>query len=790
MSLSANARRGTLWASTGAGVTVFLALLLPLLTGLVYFGLDLSLIDVPINCALSRQIQGHESLWLSTYMGNGAPFATRPSAQFFYPLHWLALLFSPELSASLLTILHLALASAGVAALLRSFGGKPWTAYWGGVIFALSGTSLNLIVHSNTFVTGVAYLPWAWAFARWSLRPRRAGSSRLGLGLSLSAMLLGGAPQLYLMAATLVSVESLVQLWRNHRWRPSIATLALVPASFAVGLLLWGGFFAESAIVGRRLAGLDPAEALRWSYDAPLWLATLIPPLPDTGLQSYFWGRIIATYPDSWNPNPYLGMSLATLSLIGLGIRRARVASLALFVSLLLATGMATPLGPALLSLVPRLGMFRYPQKYFVLANIVVVITAALVVQRSQASPKWRRRAVLALGSTLLGAGLLSVLFALGSWSLSDPWALQLLRSSTLKAPGIFADFSSIQMALLKILQGLLWLSLVLVLLRFRPERKSWIWALLALDLFVASVPTLNIGERLLDLVSPLQFLQNKTKYDDINVLCNHRSSYFSSFDEANTPIWTKTALYRIYQVSEFQACDGLHSAVPYSPIQTGSQAKLYFEFSKGEIKAAQALGCSHLLINADVPAGLGVTRMFLRGAADAQANINQGPRLYRLDWHLPKTFLSSHPQFFQNQDKALDQILLGNTPDDLMNIIDDPAHQLSPGQILPEASADVAISQLDWPRQDRATLTLSGQGGAVVGLRTVFQVGWQAQQAGQALTVVRIGAQHVGVVVDDVSLGPVQLEYKSPYFVQSVIAAILGLLSIVLLAFWPQKKS
>ena len=242
-----NYRRGLWMASGGAGLTVLLLLSLPLFMGMLFFGLDHSLIDQGVDCALRQQFHHSDSLWLSPFLGNGAPFAMRPSVQFFYPLRWLTFLFPSEFWTSLNAVFHIAWAASGSALLVSSFRGKPWTAYF-------------------------------------------------------------------------------------------------------AGLLFWGGFLGESMFLGRRAGGLTIAESLHWSFLPHLWIATLIPPLENARSIFSVWGELFETAASpwrysSWNPNPYLGLTIVSLCIPGLFMRRSRTATIAIVIGLLLASGSATSFG-------------------------------------------------------------------------------------------------------------------------------------------------------------------------------------------------------------------------------------------------------------------------------------------------------------------------------------------------------------------------------------------------------------------------------------------------------------
>ena len=88
----------------------------------------------------------------------------------------------------------------------------------------------------------------------------------------------------------------------------------------------------------------------------------------------------------------------------------------------------------------------------------------------------------------------------------------------------------------------------------------------------------------------------------------------------------------------------------------------------------------------------------------------------------------------------------------------------------------------MHWTDRARATLTAQGSGGAVLGLRTSYYVGWTAEQAGQALAIVRISGAMLGVVVPDIAAGPVEVAYRLP--AASLPCLLLGIGVLAALAF------
>jgi uncharacterized membrane protein YfhO len=101
-----------------------------------------------------------------------------------------------------------------------------------------------------------------------------------------------------------------------------------------------------------------------------------------------------------------------------------------------------------------------------------------------------------------------------------------------------------------------------------------------------------------------------------------------------------------------------------------------------------------------------------------------------------------------------------------------------------------VSIHELSWPVRSQARLELAGAGGAVVGLKTLFQVGWSARQAGHELTVIRAAGAHLAVVVPDAAAGPVELQYRLPGLSLGLVASVAGWLGIGLVIVLGRRRS
>ncbi len=782
-------RRDSVIAVAVVAAVSLLLLGVPLLFGQVYYGLDLTYLDLATDCALRQLMAEGDLHWLSRQLGNGAPLLTRPSAQAFYPLRWLLLwLFDTELAVSVAAVTHLTLLATGTVVLARSFALRPTSAMVAGLVMAFSGTGLNLLVHTNNFLTGAASLPWIWAGARLALRRRGGTRGLLICWLALEAALLGGEPQSFLVGAGLVLLEALraPQFVRRERRGQMLTLLALLPLSFVTGLPLWGGFLAEASLTPRGTA-LDLHEALRWSFGPSQWLASLWPRPGGSALSPTWdlWQGITSdpALARTWNPAPYLGPLFLALLAWGATLRRARWPLGIAGLTLLFALGAHGPLLPWLLQLVEPLARFRYPQKYLVPATLAAVLVVALAVEQL-ARQRARRRTFALLASVVLVAQLLAwVLFFIAA----EDFDTSILHHRE-SWPTVLTNSPAAQIRA-GILRSSLPLAVVLAALAAPQRWRRWLGAVLVLEMLLAVPGSLYTGPRLLDLPSPAAPLAHK---DDRSfaVLCVHENlRYYRYMLPGVPPQWASIAFQRVYDVPELQACDGIVAPIPYSPVQSSVNKALAERFFEGDISAARALGSTHLLLpqrqsHPDlVPVALPAR------SPRIAAMLATGPTLHQLQDPVPEVFVVAHPKLVPSDATLPARLVQTTSARELLALVDDPLGRLPADPALP-AGREVRVAAVHWPQREQAEVELEGSGGALVGLRTVYLRGWQARQAGRALPVLRVGGQHLAAWVEDSGAGPVQFRYRSPGIALNLSLAIIASMLTLGLLGWRFRQA
>ncbi|HEY3447598.1 MAG TPA: hypothetical protein VGK67_14685 [Myxococcales bacterium] len=753
-------------AAIAAGAVLALLVAFPAM-GLFLYGMDLMLEEMGLACALRRVSEPGFSWWL---LPNGTPLYARPYTQALYPLRWLSLAFPLDWAVTLMPILHLAGAAAAATWLARTFRARPVTAGAVGIAFALSGPALNLIHHSP-FLAGALFMPLVWAGARRALHPRGGARPLLAVGLGLLGCLLGGEPQSFAIGAGLVVLEVLLRRpWRTPRLVRRAGLLgASVAASIVASLAVWLPALAESALTPRG-GPVAAAEALRRSFTPASWPSLVIPGAdqtvqPFTSLSSLLQG---ATWSLPWDAEAYLGPLMLVAA--GLAFARRRTASLTLVavVGLLFSLGDTLPVLPWLMKVFPPLATFRFPAKYLVVTTLAISVLAGLGLQLAARSRRGRRAFL--LGGSAAAALVLAAIAAAAAG------ADGLLARA---APGpSFPFLPSLSAVLTRgLAQALVPLAGALLVVRFAPNRGRLLPVLLALDLLFAAPSSLQVGPPLSQKASPLA--QVPASDAGPNVFCVDPGLEDGTHLDEGTPAWVGSLEFqKTWALGELPACDGLTSAVPYSALRTRVHYDLVSGLRAKSVAAAWALGCTHVVSDEPWP---GLERVALTTPPGADVAVLRIPSPVR------PAFVVDAPRLL-TEGEVTAGLRAARTLAEVTVLVDDPLGRLQ-GRPLPPPGGRAGIARVEWPRQDDAVVHLSGTGGAVVGLKTIFQAGWRARQGGRELPVVRAMGVHLAAVVEEASAGPVEFRYRPPHLNAGAGASLLGLAMLGVLAFLGRSR-
>ncbi|MHB8800103.1 MAG: hypothetical protein ACYDBY_16750 [Thermoanaerobaculia bacterium] len=359
-------------------------------------GRDAVFFFVPLREVSSRLLAAGELPLWNDASGAGRALAANPNAAAFWPGTWLV----PLAGTTGLFLLHVLLVVLLAYAALRVLGVSRAASCAGGLVLLFSGVFQTVPLLFTT-VASLAPIPLALA-AMGTLDPddRRGARRRVAtVGLALGLSLLGGEPVVAAIGAVGVAAVAiaggLVDVRRGSSRRAgrrlgALAAAGLLSAGIAaVQLLPAAGELARSAR-GTQMRAEE--GALFWSV-RPARLLTLLEPRltgdPRAEEDVDYWGA--KTF-DAGNPYFHdlaLGLLPLALAAAAAGDPRGRAALGLAGLAALLSFGRFFPPVGALLGSLP---VFRYPEKWWLLATLGLVGAAAVGVDRLRDDPRAPRR--------------------------------------------------------------------------------------------------------------------------------------------------------------------------------------------------------------------------------------------------------------------------------------------------------------------------------------------------------------------------------------------------------------
>lgn len=249
------------------------------------------------------------------------------------------------------------------------------------------------------------------------------------------------------------------------------------------------------------------------------------------------------------------------------------------------------------------------------------------------------------------------------------------------------------------------------------------------------------------------------------------------STGEQSSP-WNKSVASRVWLLPDRQVLDGLSGPIPGGATLRSSLAhQMTGHLGPTDSAAVRALGCEFFIGEDAAPPGFVEVP-----AAEALRDGGVFPqgvsvRPYRVVDPLPPAFIARRAERVPSVD-VVSRLLATTSSPEAERVIDDPLSRLDARVALPDGEGAEGV-ELSWRRRDRAKLRVRGHGGAVVGLRTTYLVGWSASQNGVPLSVLRASGAMVAVVIPDVTRGVVSVRYEPVATHRRWISLALGLLAV-----------
>ena len=366
--------------------------------------------------ALQTLGSGHWPLW-NPWLGLGAPLLANYQSALLYPPNLLLLVVDVAWGQTLLVMLHLMWAGAGMLFLARRIG----LGRLGQGVASLSYALCAYLVARADFLSmnaTSAWLPWVlWAVEGLGRRQDSPAAGRAAipiLAAILSMQWLAGHAQLAWYSAFLAGAWCTWRGAEERGWRGALGGAGIFLAATGLAALLTAAQLIPTLeYLGQsgRAQGLAEGFALTYSLWPWRLLGLLAPDLFGHPAQGNFWG-----YANYWEDALYMGM-LPLLLALGAAVGRGGPhRGLRLFLiaaggsSLLLALGDHLPLFPFLFRQVPTFDLFQAPTRWTLIVAAALAVLAGLGADRwSAPGPRatyWLRLGTVGAGTVVLAAWL------------------------------------------------------------------------------------------------------------------------------------------------------------------------------------------------------------------------------------------------------------------------------------------------------------------------------------------------------------------------------------------------
>ncbi len=345
--------------------------------------------------------QGNLALW-NPHIYGGAPYFGSMQSALLYPLNWIFLILPLSVAVNWSIGVHVFFMGAFMFFWMQQRGLKPAPSFFAGALIMCSGAfflhifaghlpHLNTMTWSPLIFCAIDSLLGARTF-RWCL-----------LGMFAVAMqALAGFPQYLFYTAIIAGVYSALRLIKRWNWRIAASLMFIYPGG---ALLAAAQLFPAIQATRETVRGVPlPFQFASMFAFPPENFLTLVAPNLFGEISSY-WGRCY-----SWEMSTFVGVTgiaLAVYATVCCEGKTKWVPLSALFISLLFALGVHTPLFGFLYAYVPGFDKFRSVSKFIFLASLFLVLLGATGLDRLFKQKKIEPTFVIALFAfaSLLGIG-------------------------------------------------------------------------------------------------------------------------------------------------------------------------------------------------------------------------------------------------------------------------------------------------------------------------------------------------------------------------------------------------
>lgn len=352
------------------------ALLLGLILLVAYFPIllggqtlcyrDFGVLGIPTAAYDRAALQNGELPLWNPYSNCGAPFLAQWGTMVLYPASLLYVFLPMPWSLNFFCVLHLWIGAMGIYYLVRRWLGTKWPPALAAVAFVCNGVTQATLSWPN-YVAALGLLPWViWAVeSTWRLKNGAGRRVVARAALFAALQLLTGVPEIavftWIVLGALFLHEVITPLYSRRLLLGRQLLIVLGAAGLCAAQLL--PFF-QMLHYSQRTPGF---AGDKWALPIWGWANFLLPRFHTftTPEETHF------QYGQEFLSSTYLGGVLLMLAALALTTfhRRALVLTGLSVVSALLALGSGGYVYPALLKILPFLGIARYPVKFIFLLS-------------------------------------------------------------------------------------------------------------------------------------------------------------------------------------------------------------------------------------------------------------------------------------------------------------------------------------------------------------------------------------------------------------------------------------
>jgi hypothetical protein len=364
-----------------AFITVVIFFYPLLFSGQTLYFRDIHAIFYPMKYFLAESLKsGSIPFWCPLYFC-GAPFMSDIQSGVFYPPSLIFLIFSYPLSFNLYIVFHIFLCFCFVYLFVREIGLSIGAAIFTAIAYSYGGYVLS----SVNLINNLTVITWLPALL-WSFQRALTGKSWFYYLLTiffLCLAILGGEPQLFIFSIAVIFSFGLVLISKNKInanafMKYNLIFVLIMSAALFITIIQWGPtFFDYQHSIRLRGFTFNEASLFSLSWDR---LKHLLIPVSFNQPFASDQNALIRLFPPQgtipWLLSIYPGFFVMPLALVGFFSKPSRETifwGVIFLMGIVFALGNNAPFYNLIYKIFP---FFRFPEKFYFLANIGLIVLA------------------------------------------------------------------------------------------------------------------------------------------------------------------------------------------------------------------------------------------------------------------------------------------------------------------------------------------------------------------------------------------------------------------------------